>query len=118
MDGDAPTHPSAAARLTARIALADDAVNGLHDRLNDLAPRLWWPLAVPSPSRRLGPAEHALYGVHAGVGIAVARLLVPRALRRPATVVGVSVAAVSWAVFTGAWDRRADQAASAARRPT
>ena len=107
VDGDAPHGPDLAERLSAPLAGADDRVNAVHDRLNAAVPWLWTPLDVPRTETRLGPAHHALYAVHAAIGIA----LLPR--RRT---VGVVLAVASWAVFTGAWNRRADQAASAARR--
>lgn len=116
MHGDAPPPPSAAARLTGPLAEADEAVNALHDRLNEAAPGLWWPLRAPAADRRLGRPEHALYATHAGLGLAVAAALAPRRLRVPVAVATAVLGAASWAIFTGAWDRRADQAASAARR--
>ena len=107
VDEGAPPGPDLAERLTAPLAGADDAVNALHDRLNAAVPWLWTPLAVPRTDERLGPAHHALYAAHAAAGLVVLR-------RRRG--VGVVLALASWAVFTGAWNRRADQAASAARR--
>lgn len=107
VDGDAPPGPDLAERLSAPLAGADDAVNAVHDRLNAAVPWLWTPLAVPRPEQRLGPSHHALYAAHAALGLAL--------LRRRRTF-GVVLAVASWAVFTGAWNRRADQAASAARR--
>ena len=116
VDDDAPPRPSPASACTMPLAAADDAVNALHDRLNAALPRLWWPLSVPSADRRLGLAEHALYAAHAGAGIVLASAVAPRRLRPPLVAVGVVAAFASWALFTGAWDRRADQPASAARR--
>ena len=107
VDEDAPPGPDLAERLSAPLAGLDGRVNAVHDRLNAAVPWLWTPLAVPAPDERLGPAHHALYAAHAAVGLAL--------LRRRRTV-GVVLAVASWAVFTGAWNRRADQAASAARR--
>ncbi len=117
MHREAPSPPSLASRLSGSLAVADAAVNDVHDRLNRAIPWLWTPLAVPSAAHRLGTAEHVLYGVHAGLGLGVAAAVLPSPLRRPALLVGALVAAGSWAVFTGAWDRRADgaQADDAAR---
>ena len=116
MDEDAPPPPGLAERLTAPLAGADDAVNGLHDALNAAVPWLWRPLDVPAPAEPLGAPHDALYAVHAAVGLGVLLLLAPRRMRGAAAVGGAVLALGSWAVFTGAWNRRAGQAASAARR--
>lgn len=116
MDDDAPPPPGLAERLTGPLAAADEAVNGVHDGLNAAVPWLWRPLAVPTPDEPLGPPHDVLYAVHAGVGLGLLLLIAPRGIRRPAAVGGALLAAASWAVFTGAWNRRAAQAASAARR--
>lgn len=110
MDRDAPSPPSLADRLSGAVAAWDPAVNALHDRLNEAIPWLWRPLDVPAADRRLAPPEHALYGAHAAIGLGLAAAVLPRPLRRPVLVAGALVAAGSWAVFTGAWDRRADRA--------
>ena len=116
VDDGAPSAPGLAALLTAQFAGFDDAVNGLHDRLNAALPRLWWPLHPPAAEQRLGPPEHALYAAHVALAGAALLLLAPRRTRAAAVVATACAGAVSWAVFTGAWDRRADQAASADRR--
>lgn len=114
MDGVAPPGRTLADRLTEPLSALDDGTNDVHDALNRAVPWLWWPLTVPSPARRLGASEHALYAVHAGVGVGAACLLGPRRGRIAA--LGAVAAVASWALFTGAWDRRADQAASCDRR--
>lgn len=112
VDGAAPDERDLAALATAFLAPADDVVNGVHDRLNGAVPWLWAPLDVPAVDERLAGSQHALYAVHSGVAIALAL-----ALGRRGTALALTGAAIaSWAVFTGAWNRRADQAASAARR--
>ena len=116
MDGDAPPPPGLAERLSAPLADADDAVNGLHDALNAAVPWLWRPLDVPAPDEPLGAPHDALYGAHAALGLGVLLLLAPRRARATAALGGAVLAIASWAVFTGAWNRRAGQAASAARR--
>jgi hypothetical protein len=99
-------------RATAPLAALDDAVNDVHDRLNRAVPWLWAPLDVPQSDRPLGRAEHALYAAHSAAAVALAV-----AFGRPrAALVLTGAAIASWAVFTGAWNRRAGQAASAARR--
>lgn len=118
MHDDAPPPPSAADRCTRPLTGADPAVNALHDALNAALPWLWWPLRVPSDVRRLAVPEHALYAVHAGLGITLACALAPRPARRRVAGAGALLAAASWAVFTGAWDRRADQDARSERRAT
>ncbi len=116
MDGVAPPSRTLADRLTGPVSSADDGVNAVHDALNRAVPRLWWPLSVPPAERRLGAAEHALYAAHAGIGIGVACLVGSRRGRLAA--LGGLAAVGSWALFTGAWDRRADQADSCERRAT
>ena len=116
MDGVAPPSRTVADRLTARVAGLDHGTNAVHDALNRAVPWLWWPLSVPSSDARLTAREHALYAVHAGVGIGAACLLGSRRGRIAA--IGGVAAVASWAVFTGAWDRRADQADSCERRAT
>ena len=120
MDQDAATlPPTLPDRLTRRFEGADEQVNRVHDALNTRLPRLWWPLDVPQSSRRLGAAEHALYAVHATVGLAIVVGLTRSRARRHAGVLTVVAGVVSWAIFTGAWDRRADtQAESSDRRAT
>ena len=113
---DAPPRPDAAVRLTAALATHDDAVNGLHDALNDALPWLWTPLAPPRPDEPLAAPHHALYALHAGLGIGLVALAVRGRTRTAVAVGGALLGAASWAVFTGAWNRRAAQAASAARR--
>ena len=107
MAGVAPPTRTVADRLTAGIAVLDHRTNTVHDALNRALPSLWWPLSVPATDRRLAAREHALYAVHAGIGIGVACLL--HSHRRQTLVIGGVAALASWAIFTGAWDRRADQ---------
>jgi hypothetical protein len=116
MNRDAPPSRSTADRLTEPVSALDHGTNTVHDALNDAVPWLWWPLTVPPAERRLGAREHALYAVHAGLGIAAAGLVGRRRARNVGA--GVVVAFASWALFTGAWDRRADQSASSDRRAT
>jgi len=116
MDGVAPLSRTLADRLTERVSALDDGTNAVHDALNRAVPWLWWPLAVPPADRRLAAGEHALYAVHAGIGIGAACLLGSRRGRMVA--IGGVAAVASWALFTGAWDRRADQADSCERRAT
>lgn len=106
---DAPLPRTAADRLTWPLAPLDDPVNALHDDLNGRLPWLWWPLEAPAADARLGAPEHALYAVHAGLGLAVAALVAPRRARPAALAVGLALGVASWALFTGAWDRRADR---------
>jgi hypothetical protein len=102
-----------ASRLTGPLAVADTRVNDLHDVLNARAGALWWPLSPPPPDRTLGPPEHAMYAAH--MVIALGALRVVGAGRR--TSLGLLLAgAVGWAVFTGAWDRRAYGAAGSVLR--
>jgi hypothetical protein len=107
MHGDAPTSRTVADRLTERVSALDHGTNAVHDALNRAVPSLWWPLAVPSAANRLTAREHALYAVHAGIGITAACLVGSR--RGRIVAVGGAAALASWALFTGAWDRRADQ---------
>ena len=116
MHDDAPPLPGLADRLSRPLAAQDPSVNALHDRLNEAVPWLWWPLTVPSASARLGASEHALYAVHAGLGLVAVTLVAPRTQRRRILRGGALIALGSWAVFSGAWDRRADQAANDERR--
>ena len=118
MDGDAPPHSTLADRLTKPFAGRDDEVNAVHDTLNAALPRLWWPLRVPTSDARLAAPHHALYAVHAGIGLAALALIAPRRSRAVVLAAGVALAGASWAGFTGAWDRRADQADSCERRAT
>jgi hypothetical protein len=106
---DAPLPRGAADRLTVPLASLDDPANALHDDLNARLPWLWWPLEVPEADARLGAPQHALYAVHAGLGLAAAALRVPRRARPGAVAVGAALGLASWALFTGAWDRRADR---------
>jgi RsiW-degrading membrane proteinase PrsW (M82 family) len=116
MNGDAPPPRTVADRLTERLSGLDHGTNGVHDALNRAVPWLWWPLTVPAEDQRLTAREHALYAVHAGLGIGVAGLLGSR--RGRIVAIGGIAAVASWALFTGAWDRRADQADSWERRDT
>ena len=118
MDGVAPPPSTLADRLTEPLAGNDDKVNAVHDALNAALPRLWWPLRVPSTDARLAAPHHVLYAVHAGIGLAALALITPRRSRAVVLVAGVALAGASWAGFTGAWDRRADQADSCERRAT
>lgn len=118
MNGDAPPHRSVADRLTERVSALDHDTNDVHDALNRAVPWLWFPLTVPAADRRLSAREHALYAAHAGLGIGAACLVGSARTRRRIALVGGVAAIVSWAVFTGAWDRRADQADSNERRAT
>lgn len=94
-----------AARLSSHLRRFDAPINAAHDRLNTRFAGLWWPLSPPSPERSLGPSEHALYAVHVGIAtLAVLLLPVPR---RPTIGLLALLGLGSWAVFTGAWDRRA-----------
>lgn len=85
--------------LSAPVVRADHANLALQDAINAAVPWLWWPLEVPAVERPMPPGAHALYVVHAWV---IARTIgLPRGP-------GWTVATVaSWAIFTGAWDRRA-----------
>ena len=116
MDRDAPPSRTPADRLSEPLVDLDDGVNAVHDALNRAVPRLWWPLSVPSAERRLGSREHALYAVHAGLGLTAAVLVGRRGTRGHTIALGGAAALASWVLFTGAWDRRADQAASWERR--
>ena len=120
MDQDAATHTTTLPdRLSRRLESFDEHVNRVHDDLNLRLPRLWWPLEVPQQQQRLGTAEHALYVLHATVGATVAFGLTPRRYRRRVGTMIVVAGFVSWAIFSGAWDRRADaQAESSDRRAT
>jgi len=109
MQDDAPSTASLADRCSRSLRPWDPRVNAVHDDLNAALPRLWWPLSVPSRDDRLGAAEHALYAVHAAVGIGLAAALTRR---RGVASGGVLLAVLSWAVFSGAWDRRADAQAT------
>ncbi len=86
-------------RLSRPLAALDGPNLAVQDRLNDLVPWLWWPLGRPSPDAVMAPAAHALYAAHAWVIASVLRIP-----RRPWS---VAVAVLSWAAFSGAWDRRA-----------
>jgi hypothetical protein len=110
---DASPAPTLADRLSGHAAALDDPVNAAHDDLNRRVPWLWWPLTAPGPDERMDGPRHALYAAHAGLGIAFAAALAGRRGRSAALVGGVALAAVSWALFTGAWDRRADRLADA-----
>ena len=103
-----PLFRSLADRCSSALAEFDAPVNRLHDSLNRSFPRLWWPLVPPAADRRLAGAEHGLYVVHAALGLGVVFLAGGRRSRPLVVVGGTAVAAVSWAVFSGAWDRRAD----------
>jgi hypothetical protein len=120
MDQDAATHSTTLPnRLSQRFAGFDDRVNRVHDDLNMRLPRLWWPLTVPQTRQRLGTAEHVLYAVHATIGATVVAGLTPARFRRRAGAITLVAGVVSWAIFSGAWDRRADaQAESSDRRAT
>jgi len=109
MDDVAADTRGVADRLTGALGPLDEAVNALHDDLNTRLPWLWWPLTAPAPAERLGGPQHALYAAHAGLGLAVAALAAPRRLRPGVLVVGAAIGLASWALFTGAWDRRADR---------
>lgn len=106
---DAAPAPTLADRLSGPVAGLDEPVNAVHDDLNRRLPWLWWPLTGPAPDERMDGPRHALYAAHAGLGVALAAALAGRRGRATALVGGVTVAAVSWALFTGAWDRRADR---------
>jgi hypothetical protein len=108
---DAPDPRSGADRATGPLAGLDDPVNALHDDLNGRLPWLWWPLTAPARDARLAAPQHALYAVHAGLGLAAAALVAPRRARPAVLVVGAALGLASWALFTGAWDRRADRLA-------
>jgi hypothetical protein len=76
---------------------------------------LWWPLEVPDPRRPLAAPAHAHFAAHAAVGFLAGELLarrgpVPSAGRARAAERAISVVATFaiWAIFTGAWDRRAN----------
>ena len=112
MDEAAPPEADFAARATAPLTSADPVVNDLHDRLNAMLPWLWTPLDVPEAVVPLAGPHHALYAVHSAVPILVTLALGRR--RTAAVLTGAAI--ISWAVFTGAWNRRAGQEASAARR--
>lgn len=71
----------------------------LQDGLNRRVARLWWPVGVPSRNAQMPTAAHGLYVVHAWGIAALVRLPRRRAW-------GLMTFA-SWALFTGAWDRRA-----------
>ena len=95
-------------RLSRRLAARDGPVNGLHDLLNRRLAWLWWPLDPPRADDRLTRREHALLVVHAA-GLVGATAAVVQPDRRARMVVGgIALAAVTWLVFGGAWDRRAD----------
>ena len=82
-----------------------DAPNlALQDALNARAGRLWWPVGVPAADAPMPAGAHALYAAHAW-GIA-AVLRVP--LGRP----WAAATLLTWALFTGAWDRRASYRSS------
>ena len=86
-------------RLSRPLAGLDGPNLALKDRLNELVPWLWWPVGRPAEDAPMRASAHVLYAVHAW---AIARVL--RVPRRPWS---VAVAALSWAAFSGAWDRRA-----------
>ena len=95
---------SALALLLSRpLAPLDEAVNAVTDALNDAIPWLWWPLAVPPRETIMSPGAHVLYVVHAVAGWAAARAAGLRLGPRLALAGGFA----GWALFTGAWDRRA-----------
>lgn len=101
---------SFADRLTRSLGRFDPPVNAIHDGLNDRFAPLWWPLEPPEEDRPLAAPEHALYAAHVGLAlVAVALSPVPR--RRIIGAIAIAGFA-SWAVFTGAWDRRAATYAS------
>lgn len=85
--------------LSAPLAGLDGPNLAFQDALNARAGRLWWPLAVPSAHTPMPPEAHALFLVHAWVIARVAGVPRGRAWAG-ATLAG-------WALFTGAWDRRA-----------
>ena len=91
--------PTTADRLSRPLRRLDGPNLALQDRLNALVPWLWWPVGVPSADEPMRTGAHVLYAVHA---LAVARVL--RVPRRPWA---AAVAVASWALFSGAWDRRA-----------
>jgi len=109
MSRDAPPSPSRADRLSAPLAGIDDPVNALHDDLNRRLPWLWWPLRVPAAGVRMDLPRHALYAVHAGGGVALAAAVIRGRSRTAVLVAGGVIAVASWALFSGAWDRRADR---------
>lgn len=88
-----------ATRLSAPLARWDAPNLRLQDALNRALPWLWFPVGPPDPARRMTAGAHALYVVHAYVIARAARLP-----RRSAWALGTLL---SWAFFTGAWDRRA-----------
>ena len=109
-----------AARATAPLAFADDAVNGVHDRLNAALPWVWWPIGPPSRRRPIPASAHALNAL-AVVADAVLPELVERAAGREVPTgarrwrrraLAVLRTGVPWLMLAGAWDRRA-----AGRRP-
>ena len=86
-------------RLSSPIARWDAANLRFQDRLNALAPWGWWPIGPPAPDTPMPASAHALYVAHA---YAVARVL-----RMPRGAVWAAGTLLSWAAFTGPWDRRA-----------
>lgn len=106
---DAPDPRTAAERLTGPLAGLDDPVNALHDDLNARLPWLWWPLEPPAPGQRLRAPQHALYAVHAALGVGAAVLVAPRRARSGVLAAGAVLGLASWALFSGAWDRRSER---------
>lgn len=92
-------------RLTRSLSRFDPSVNALHDGLNDRFAPLWWPLDPPEEDHPLAAPEHMLYAAHVGLAL-LAAALSPMPQRRIIGAIAI-VGFASWAVFTGAWDRRA-----------
>lgn len=86
-------------RLSRPLASTDGPNLLLQDRLNRVLPWLWWPVGPPAPEEPMRAPAHALYAAHAW--------LAARALGVPRRAPWLVATALSWAAFSGAWDRRA-----------
>lgn len=93
-----------ATALSAPLAPLDERNLAFQDHLNASIPWLWWPLEVPAAGEPMPGGAHVLYLAHAWV--------IARALRLPRRGPWTLATLLSWALFTGAWDRRAARTAA------
>jgi len=106
---------SPVARLTQPLAFADDRVNAFTDWTNRWLGWTWWPSARrPDPGRPIGADAHAAYLAQTLVFTLVAEWLMARFGALPSgralwrdRVTQLVLTFLSWAVTTGAWERRA-----------